>query len=80
MEETESGDFMTGVGLYIQDQEPKEIYPDIDEDALMRNIRDTKYDDLAELRKMIEKTESNLREYSQSVRNLLFRFTILRMR
>ncbi len=70
---------MTGVGLYIQEQEPKEIYPDIDEDALMRNIRDTKYDDLAELRKMIKKTESNLREYSQSVPNSLFRFIILRM-
>lgn len=44
------------------------IEHDIDEDALMRSIRDTKYDDLAELRRMIKKTESNLKEYSQSVR------------
>jgi light-regulated signal transduction histidine kinase (bacteriophytochrome) len=44
----------------------------------MRNIRDTKYDDLAELRRMIKKTESNLREYSQSVSHSLCRSTIRR--
>ena len=59
---------MTGVGIYIQEQAPKPVFDDIDEDGLMRNISDTKYDDLAQLRKMIKKTESNLREYSQSVR------------
>jgi hypothetical protein len=55
MEAMDSGDFVTGVGLYVEPDSPI-IDHDIDEDALMRDISDTKYDDLAELRKMIKKT------------------------
>lgn len=37
------------------------MYQDFDEESLMRNLRDTKYDDLAELRRMIKRTEHNLK-------------------
>lgn len=80
MEQAESADFMTGVGLYLPDPEPPLAFHEVDEDALLRNIRDTKYDDLAELRRMIKKTESNLREYSQSVSSSPRRSTTLRMK
>lgn len=57
---------MTGVGFYENDKEPKhqEVYGEFDEYALMQNLREDSYDDLAQLRRMIRKTENNLRQYS----------------
>ncbi len=45
MQPVESADFLTGVGLY-NEEEPKYVSYDCDDDALMRNLADTKFDDL----------------------------------
>jgi hypothetical protein len=47
---------------------------------MFRNLPSGKLDDLEELRRMIKKTENNLRVYSQSVKLSLPRSTRLRTR
>lgn len=49
---------------------PQEEPRELDEDMMLRDVTEKKYDDLEELRKMIKKTENNLRMYSHSVTTL----------
>ena len=61
LEEAETDGFMTGVGLY---EEKLPEMGEVDDDELLRNLRESEYDDLAELRRMIKSTQKNLRDYS----------------
>lgn len=47
---------------------------DVDPDAMLRNVTSNKFDDLEELRRMIKKTENNLKMYSHSVGIKIIRF------
>ena len=46
---------------------------------MLKSLTSNKLDDLEELRKMIKKTEKNLRGYSQSVVNRILRFIRLKI-
>lgn len=68
MEEGEEG-FVTGVGLF-EKETPVIEHDELDEDMMLRDVTEQKYSDLEELRRMIKKTENNLRMYSHSVEHL----------
>ena len=61
---------MTGCGLYRAEDEPTEVMDDFQSvdlnDALKFLVAHEK-DDLEELRRMIKKTDSNIKEYSYEV-------------
>lgn len=65
---------MTGVALFERERPLEEREP-VDEGAMLRSLGRGGGDDLEELRRMIKKTEKNLRMYSQSVELLVFRCT-----
>jgi hypothetical protein len=71
---------MTGVPLFERETRQEEYREPVDESAMLRSLGRGGGDDLEELRRMIKKTEKNLRMYSQSVRECLCRFTRLRVR
>lgn len=62
--------FLTGCGLYRAEDEPTEVMDDFQSvdlnDALKFLVAHEK-DDLEELRRMIKKTDSNIKEYSYEV-------------
>ena len=62
--------FLTGCGLYRAEDEPTEVVDDFQSvdlnDALKFLVAHEK-DDLEELRRMIKKTDSNIKEYSYEV-------------
>ena len=61
---------MTGCGLYRAEDEPTEVMDDfqsVDLNDVLKFLVAHEKDDLEELRRMIKKTNSNIKEYSYEV-------------